>query len=47
MNTVSITKAKEKFFEIYEQVAKGKVFIITKWGRPVAKLIRYKEDKKQ
>lgn len=38
---VSLTQAKMHFYELIEKVLKGKEIIITKWGKPVAKLEAY------
>jgi prevent-host-death family protein len=38
--TVSMTEAKRDFYELYDRVAAGEEVIITRWGKPVARMIR-------
>lgn len=46
MQTTNIYDAKTNFSKLIEQVINGKEVIIAKAGKPVAKLISYKEKKK-
>jgi prevent-host-death family protein len=41
MQTVSISRAKTHFSTLLDQVEKGDQAIITKYGRPIAKLAPY------
>jgi prevent-host-death family protein len=41
MNVLSLTEIKAKFSEIVEQVISGEEIIITKMGKPVARISRY------
>ena len=34
-----MTEAKRDFYELYDRVAAGEEVIITRWGRPVARMI--------
>ena len=43
MQIVSISQAKVNFSKLIEKVLIGEEIIITKYGKPVAKLIPYKE----
>lgn len=40
MQVVSITKAKINFYKLIEKVLKGEEIIITKYGKPGAKISR-------
>ena len=46
MLMANIHQAKTHFSKLLEEVAKGKEVIIAKAGKPVAKLVVYKEEKK-
>jgi prevent-host-death family protein len=46
MLIANIHQAKTHFSKLLEEVAKGKEVIIAKAGKPVAKLVVYKEEKK-
>lgn len=46
MITANIYQAKTQLSKLIEQVVNGKEVIIAKAGKPVAKLVAYKEDKK-
>ena len=39
MPEVSITDAKRHFYKIIRRVMQGEVFVITRWGKPVARLV--------
>jgi prevent-host-death family protein len=39
MPEVSITEAKRDFFKIIRRVLQGEDFVITRYGKPVAKLV--------
>lgn len=46
MITANIYQAKTQLSKLIQQVENGKEVIIAKAGKPVAKLVAYKEDKK-
>lgn len=46
MQTTNIYDAKTHFSKLIEQVIAGKEIVIAKAGKPVAKLVSYKEMKK-
>ena len=41
--TLNITEARARFSEIVDQVSRGEEIIITRMGRPIARLTRYEE----
>ena len=43
---ISVSEARTHFYQILARVAKGEEFIITKRGRPVARIVPYKEEGK-
>ena len=40
-STVTLSDAKARFSEIVERATKGEEFIVTRMGRPVARVVRY------
>ena len=44
MKTISLTTANRKFSKMIRDVEQGEVFVITRRGRPIAKLIPHKLD---
>lgn len=46
MNTVNISEAKNQLSKLIEQVINGKEVVIAKAGKPVAKLVRFKDENK-
>lgn len=46
MQVTNIHQAKTHLSKLLEEVAKGKEVIIAKAGKPVAKLVSFKEEKK-
>jgi prevent-host-death family protein len=40
---ISVSEARTHFYQIIARAAKGEEFIITKRGRPVARIVPYKE----
>ncbi|MBI3283040.1 type II toxin-antitoxin system prevent-host-death family antitoxin [Candidatus Curtissbacteria bacterium] len=47
MQVISLTKAKQNFYEIIEKVLLGEIFVITKYGKPVSKLVIYSKKPKR
>jgi prevent-host-death family protein len=47
MTVFNIHDAKTQFSKLVERVASGEEVVIAKSGRPVAKLVRFQERKKQ
>ena len=47
MQTISVEKAKEDFFQIMEKVSKGEKFVITKDDNPLGELQPIHTEKKQ
>ena len=45
MRTVSLMDANQKFSELIKEVERGEGFLITRRGRPIAKLVRHVGDK--
>jgi len=43
---ISVSEARTHFFQILARVERGEEFIITKRGKPVARIIPYKEGGK-
>ncbi len=41
MKTINVTEAKAKFSEVVEQASKGECIILTRMGKPVAKVSCY------
>lgn len=46
MITANIHQAKTQLSKLLEQVSHGKEVLIAKAGKPIAKLVAYKEEKK-
>lgn len=46
MQTINIHEAKTNLSKLIEETSKGKEVIISKAGKPVAKLVAYKEELK-
>ena len=40
---ISVSEARTHFYQIIARAAKGEEFIITKRGRPVARIVPYKD----
>jgi prevent-host-death family protein len=47
MTQIALAEAKEKFAELVEAVGRGEEVVITKDGKPVAKMTRAEERKPQ
>ncbi len=45
MHTVSLTTANQEFSRLIKEVGHGKGFLITRRGRPIAKLVPHAVDK--
>lgn len=45
MHTVSLTTANQEFSRLIKEVGRGKGFLITRRGQPVAKLVPHTADK--
>ena len=45
MRIVSLTKANQEFSRLIKEVERGEGFLITRRGRPVAKLVPHTADK--
>lgn len=45
MRTVSLMDANQKFSKLIKEVERGEGFLITRRGRPIAKLVRHVGDK--
>ena len=45
MKTISLTTANKNFSKMIKDVEQGEVFVITRHGRPIAKLTPHKLDK--
>lgn len=41
MQTLNVTEAKAKFSEVVERVSRGENIIVTRMGRPIARISRY------
>ena len=41
---ISVSEARTHFYQILARVAQGEEFIITKYGKPVARMVPYKEE---
>jgi prevent-host-death family protein len=39
MNAIEITYARTHFYELIEKVAKGATILITRYGKPVARIV--------
>lgn len=45
MRTVSLMTANQEFSRLIQEVERGEDFVITRRGRPVARLVPHREDK--
>ena len=45
MHTVSLKTANQQFAKLIKEVERGEVFLITRRGRPVARLVPHTADK--
>lgn len=45
MRIVSLMKANQEFSKLVKEVERGEGFLITRRGRPIAKLVPHTEDK--
>lgn len=45
MKTISLTTAKRNFSKLIEDVENGETFVITRYGRPIARLTRHELNK--
>jgi prevent-host-death family protein len=46
MRTVSLMQANQEFSKLIKEVEKGQDFVITRRGRPIAKLVPHRVDKR-
>ena len=46
MTTVNIREAKSQFSRLLERVAQGDEIVIAKYGKPIAKLVPYRETRR-
>lgn len=45
MRTVALTTANQEFSKLIKEIERGEGFLITRRGRPVARLVRHAGDK--